>query len=253
MLTVGRTPDGIWYDRVRIADHQSPDTRVADNWGYLLNAYATFDAAEGTDIYRKEIERGMTAAASRRSFPWEFDHHDGYADSLESMIYQFRRYDQPGAKSWTDDEMEVMFDMQTSGGIVSATYLDGNFVRTALLYADWKRQGVSADPWTTAVTVGASWDSAKKELVLCVDAPAGWDGALRFDGPRHRTTWNFPTDYPRLNSWPEWFVADAEKSYIVTSLDDDTSRTVTGAEMQKGIKAPPPTDEPSYLTIRAAQ
>ena len=38
--------------------------------------------------------------------------------------------------AWVDDEIAAMFALQRRDGLVSGMYLDGNFVRTAMLYGE---------------------------------------------------------------------------------------------------------------------
>lgn len=251
-LTVGRTPDGLWYDRVDITSHEPMEKRIGDNWGYLLNAYAAFDLAEGTVHYTSEIVRTMRAASTMKSFEWEGRSHDGYADSIESMLYALPAHGFPEARLWVDDEIEVMFDIQTSSGIVSGRYLDGNFIRTALLYASYKAQGVTAEPWSPGTRVGASLDAVSGELTLCVDAEPGWNGVIRFDPPRHETIWKMATNYPRLNSTPEWFPVSADATYSVENLATGEATQYSGAELVRGITVATGAGH-VYLRVRAAE
>ena len=177
VVKIGRTDDGLWYNTIDIKSHEPLDKEVADTWGYLLNGLQTFDLAEGTAIYADEIRRAMRAAAARKSFPWEPPMpHDGYADTIESMLYLLPWFDDPEYDRWVDDEIEVMFNMQSSAGAVSGGYLDGNFNRTALLYATYKTQGTTAHPWREDVYVGAAYDRKNRD-VLCLSqcrGAVGW-------------------------------------------------------------------------------
>jgi hypothetical protein len=49
----------------------------------------------------------------------------------------------------------------------------------------------------------------------------------------HRAEVFLPLDYPRINQFPEWFVAEAERRYTIAGGGD--ARTVTGKEMQDGV------------------
>jgi hypothetical protein len=134
-----------------------------------------------------------------------------------------------------DDEIEIMFAMQWPSGFVDKHYLDGNFIRTALLYATYKTQGVVAEPWREDVCLGAAWDADGKRLYLHVSADEPWQGRLRFDVPRHRTIWAMPFNYPRLNATPEWFVVEPESTYRVTDLDSGEEALVTGQALADGL------------------
>lgn len=238
ILVVGRTEDGLWYNTVDIKTHEPYNKEIVDTWGYILNAYQMFDIAEGTSIYSDEIKRTMQAAASRKSFTWEGMHHDGYADAIESMLYLLPWYDIPEFHHWVDDEIEVMFRMQSPSGFVGKTseYLDGNFIRTSLLYAFYKTQGVIADPWREDVYLGAVFDKGEKELYIYFTADAPWKGVLKFDLPLHRTIWNLPFEYPRLNGKPEWFVVKPENIYTIVDLNTGKEFFQSGESLAKGIE-----------------
>jgi hypothetical protein len=236
ILVAGRTEDGLWYNSIDVKTHEPRDKRgIADTWGYIVNAYQMFDLAEGTSLYADEIRRAMRAAAARKSYPWERQSHDGYADAIESMLYQLPWFDLPEGRLWVDDEIEVMFQMQQSSGFIAEGYLDGNFIRTALLYAFYKTQGVTAHPWREDLQLGAAYDKQKKALHLHLNAGGPWKGVLKFDPPRHRTIWNLPLEYPRLNGSPEWFVVDPKKTYAVIDRKAGTRSLHSGQALAEGL------------------
>ncbi|HID65114.1 MAG TPA: hypothetical protein EYP49_20540, partial [Anaerolineae bacterium] len=165
-LTVGRTEDGLWYNAVDVTTHEILDRGIVDTWGYILNGYQTFDMAEGTDAYADEIERVMRAVTTHKSVRWEGQLQDGYADSIESMLYLLPWFDIPECHRWVDDEIEVMFGKQLPSGFIEEWYLDGNFIRTSLLYATYKTQGITFEPWRENVRLGAAYDRNKKDLYI---------------------------------------------------------------------------------------
>lgn len=235
ILVTGRTDEGLWYNSVDMNTLKPLDANLADTWGYILNGLQTFDLADGTDRYAAEIERTMQAAATKRSIHWEGDLQDGYADSIESMLYLLPWFDIPACHYWVDDEIEVLFLKQRSDGFVEGWYLDGNFVRTALLYAQYKTQGLMLDPWQENVRVGAALDRDGGTLYVYLAAQEDWQGRLRFDTPRHRTIWHLPIEYPRLNQLPEWYVVEPESAYLVTNLDTGEAHVYSGQELAEGL------------------
>ena len=58
---------------------------------------------------------------------------------------------------------------------------------------------------------------------------------IRFDVPRHRTILGLPADWPRINSYPEWFTVDESASYGVIDVQTGKVRRVSGAELAKGL------------------
>ncbi|MFZ6028810.1 MAG: hypothetical protein ACOYYS_13930 [Chloroflexota bacterium] len=234
LLVTGRSPDGLWYKTVDTLTGQAIDTGLADTWGYLVNAYQTFDLAEGTPRYAAEIERAMLAASKQHAIQWEYDWQDGYADALESMLYLLPWYNKNEYSRWVDEESEVLFLKQRDDGFLEKWYLDGNFVRTALLYGFYKTQGTHITPWRTDIQLGAAYDREQQVLHVFLSAADDWQGLLKFDAPRHATIWNMPAEYPRLNQLPEWYTVDPSKSYLLIT-ESDGNYVLSGQQLIEGI------------------
>jgi hypothetical protein len=235
LLVTGRTNDGLWYNSVDVDTLEPFDDNLADTWGYILNGYYTFELAEGTDRYVSEIERAMRAAASKHSINWEGNQQDGYADAVESMLYLLPWFDIPECHRWVDDEIEVLFLKQRPDGFVEGSYLDGNFVRTALMYAQYKTMGLGLDPWQEYTRVGAAFDRSSDVLYVHIAVQEDWQGRLRFDTLRHRTIWNLPVEYPRVNGSPEWYAVEAQNTYLVADLDTGEVHSYSGQELAEGL------------------
>ncbi len=235
LLTTGRTEEGLWVHSVVVDTLEPFDAGLSDTWGYNLSGLHTFDLAEGTQRYAAEIERIMRAVATKHSIDWEGDRADGYADTVESMLYLLPWFDIPEAHRWVDDEVEVMFLKQRFDGFVEGWFLDGNFVRTALMYAQYKTQGLVLSPWSEGVQLGAALDRAGGTLYVYLAAQEDWQGRLRFDAPRHRTIWNMPIEYPRVNGLPEWYVVGPENTYQISDLDSGQTALYAGQELVDGL------------------
>jgi hypothetical protein len=236
VMALPRTEDGLFYDEYDPRTGEiGGGNGVIDTWGYVLTAYHAFDLALGTRRYAPEIERMMGAVASRHSFRWEGDHQDGFADAIESMLYLLPFYEVPGARRWVDEEIEVLMAKQGPSGFVDATYLDGNFIRTVLLYLDFKTQGVWLDDWTEQVRIGAARDPGTGALFIDVTSAEPWSGRVVFDVPRHATIWKLPFEYARMNGRPEWFTVQDDAAYLVTDLDSGRSSVHSGAELASGL------------------
>lgn len=253
VLARGRAEDGLWYSIVDLETDQPVNRGIVDTWGYILNAYQAFDLVEGTDTYAAEIEGVMRAVTIYRSFPWEGLLQDGYADTIESMLYLLPWFDIPECHRWVDDEIEVMFDKQLPSGFVEEWYLDGNFIRTALLYATYKTQGVTYWPWRWDVRLGSTYDKADGVLYVYASAETPWEGVLEFDVPRHRTIWNMPFEYPRLNGTPEWFVVEPEGMYLVVDLDTGESSVYSGQVLAEGLAVSLGGEDRTSLWLRVAR
>jgi hypothetical protein len=137
---------------------------------------------------------------------------------------------------WIDSEMNVMLGMQKPDGHLEYWYGEGNFNRTALLYAYWKSQGVRPAHWQAAVRVGAVRDGER--LLLHLDMPAARN--IQFDSARHRRILNLDKNYVRLNEFPEWFTADENTLYRVTPVARrGEERLLLGSELIAGITMAP--------------
>lgn len=125
-----------------------------------------------------------------------------------------------------------MLAMQKADGHVEYWYGEGNFNRTALLYAFMKSQGVRPARWVPGLGVGAvrSGDG----LVLAIDGPAAWTGRIQFDAARHRRVLQFSRNYVRLNEFPEWFTVDENRLYRL-SRDGAEPVERLGSELIEGV------------------
>lgn len=195
-----------------------------DNWGYIAAGALLFaDRAEWSELLppdrvqaiRESVRSMSHAVAATDRLSWEGVSHDGYADSLESAML-VAAHDVDAAKvlaPWIDDQMGVMFAMQRPDGFISGGYLDGNFMRTALMYADMRSGGWVLDPWDEHTSVGLATHDGR--AVLYVTGKPGVTYTLRHRSAERgfRDVFNRPA--PRLNSWPDWadpnaFAAEAK-------------------------------------------
>lgn len=166
---------------------------------------------------------------------------DGYADTIESAQYLLPYLAIDGAARWIDDEVGVLLAYQKPDGFCTRTYLDGNFVRTSLLYAFFRTQGTRVDPWRPGIRLGAIRSTEGLHLALSSDGP--WSGQIVFDRARHREYLNLPYNYPRLNGWTEWFTAEPGVMYELTSAADGKqpeTKLIEGSEMVSGVAVAAP-------------
>jgi hypothetical protein len=245
LLEVGRTPDGLWKSEINPESGQAMGYPLSDNWGYLYAAYLTQAMIEesspegdpdAAQRYRAAAEAGLEAAARLDAYPWQGVEQDGYADALESALYLLKQVPSLRAAAWVDRQAAVLFGSQNQNGKVDDHYLDGNFIRTALLYAAWQSHGVRMDPWEPAVMLGASPYGSCLSVAMAASRP--WAGRVIFDTPRHRLHLGLPMNYPRLNEWPEWFVVEPDAEYDV----DDSLHGWTGRHLGSTLAVGLPLD-----------
>ena len=101
------------------------------------------------------------------------------------------------------------------------------------MYCLWKTKGLTIQPWREDVVLGAVQDA--DVLKIAIRAEKAWQGKLIFDAPRHQTIMKLPLDWPRINQFPEWFTAKAEKRYELLDLTANTKKTLTGKQLSEGI------------------
>jgi hypothetical protein len=152
------------------------------------------------------------------------------------MLYLLPWNDIPEAHRWVDDEIEVLFLKQRQDGFVENWFLDGNFLRTALLYAQYKSQGIMPYPWSEDVRIGAAYDKTNDILYVHLSTENYWHGNLRFDQPRHTLFWNMPLEYPRVNAAPQWYVVKPDYTYTVTDLDNRVETVYMGHQLSQGLE-----------------
>jgi len=235
--------DGLLYNQVDAATLKATDEQLSDNWGYVYGAVYTFYQATGETKYRDAVRRVLGNLPKYRNHLWEgrkatpempLGSFDGYADTIESAIYLVNREPVAGALDWIDTEMQVMLKMQRADGHVEDWYGEGNFNRTALLYALMKSQGVRPAHWEQGVRVGAVRDGAR--LMLFLEMPAA--RVIRFDYARHRRVLNLDRNYVRLNEFPEWYVVDENTLYrLKAERGEELVRL--GSELTEGVTLAP--------------
>ena len=235
-------PDGLLYNVVDTATLAPRNDRLSDNWGYIYGAVYTFYQCTGETRYRDAVVRVLGNLPKYHKYVWEprnlpelpLGSFDGYADTLESAIYLVSREPVPAAVAWIESEMAVLLDMQRPDGHFEYWYGEGNFNRTALLYALMQSRGVRPAVWQQGVGIGAV--PAGDGLRLYVKAPAAL--RVQFDYARHRRVMNFDRNYVRLNEFPEWFVVDENARYDLTHRGGETMQRL-GAELIRGVTLAP--------------
>jgi len=232
ILNIGRNPEGLFYMRINPVKGEVLRDELTDNWGYDYNAYLTVAMIDSYLPYRTAVRYALENLHKSQGYIWEGGSADGYADSIESALNLLNRMPVDSAFDWVDHEIATMFAKQQDDGIIEGWHGDGNFARTALMYALWKTQGCWIDPWRADVSIGAV--RVGEELWLCIDSKWPWKGRLIFDRPRHLEYFHLPADYPRLNQFPEWFIPEKEKRY--TLIDEEGGEnTFSGEDLWGGI------------------
>jgi hypothetical protein len=248
VLEVGRNEDGLFYNAINTLTGQVADSMVVDNWGYIFDAYYSVFLIDNKEEYRQAFLDGICHLNEKyRNFRWEGQSHDGYADALESGINLYNREPVPALKEWIDSEMKVMWGMQQENGLIGSAHPDGNFERTAIMYALWKTLGVHCSPWRGDLKFGSVLKDGK--LFIAITADKSWEGVLTFDYCRHKEILHLPIDYPRINQFPEWFTVNDEKDYTFTDYFNKTTTNLNGKSLKEGIHLNIKPGEKHYIAL----
>jgi hypothetical protein len=233
-------PDGLLYNEVDGKTLQATNKGISDNWGYVYAAMYAYYQATGETRYRDAVRRVLGNLPKYRNFVWEprkglpLGSFDGYADAIEGAIYLVNREPVPEAFDWIDSEMQVMLAMQRPDGHIEDWYGEGNFNRTALLWAYLKSQGVRPARWTPGTRTGAVRQGER--LYLSLEAPAAT--RVLFDYARHRRVMNLDKNYARLNEFPEWYTVDENTLYRL-NRGSEAEQVRLGSELIAGVTLEP--------------
>ena len=234
ILEAGRTEDGLFYDEINPVTGEIISSRIADNFGYTLNAYYFVSLMDSVAAYREAVIRALSVLNEKyRNYNWENGSCDGYADAIEGALNLYNREPVASLKEWLDSETRVMWNFQKADGMIEGWHGDGNFARTTIMYCLWKTLGLLPEIWDAKLCLGASQEGNSLKIALsCED---GWKGKIKFDTPRHSDKMNMPVDYPRINQFQEWYIPEKGESYSVTFYPRGKSKTFTGRELTEGI------------------
>ncbi len=222
------------------------DNEPCDNWGYLLAGAVLFTQAEQRhaklpperiNAILAAVDRISLAVTKTDNLRWEGDNPDGFADTIESAIHiAAARPGRGGAGSggggggggggvrdlllaWADDQMPHLLRYQRADGFATGDYLDGNVIRTAMLYADMRSGGFRLSPFTAGAGVGMCVADSGEAIVVVIAGENPVRARLIPDHDRHRTELHLPWDWPRINSWPEWFGVESGDKQLDPGAD----------------------------------
>ncbi len=234
ILEVGRNNDGLFYNAINAETGEVADKGIADTWGYTFDAYYSVYLIDKQEEYKQAFLSVLKNLNEKyRNYPWEGTSQDGYADALESGINLYNREAVPELKDWIDNEIKVMWKIQKPDGIIEGWHGDGNFARTSIMYGLWKTQGTHLQPWRNDLKIGAELKNGK--LFIALSADQDWQGKLVFDFKRHAINLHLPIDYPRINQFPEWFVAESGKSYSILATKKGLKGIYYGKDLLNGL------------------
>lgn len=252
LLDTGLNDDGVWVSALSTKDRSVLDARHAHCWGYLFNGVYTAYLITGEQRFLDATKRAMKAVTEK---PTYLDDPDGsgrnyksnaYSDAIESAIVFANRMPDDTLFTVLDTCVARFLARQREDGIIEDWYGDGNYVRTALMYALMKSQGTWIEQWRTDVKLGAV--RTGDGVFLTIGADDAWEGHLRFDIARHKAYFNLPVNYTRLNEWPEWFTVAMDRLYSVY-VGESGPVVRTGAELVQGLAVRVPAGQSLELRV----
>lgn len=260
ILDNGRNEDGFFYNAINPQTGEVVDENISDSWGYMLNAYYSIYMVDQEERYRDPLLKIFGNLHKYHNFNWESLGADGYADAIEGALNLYNRVPDDRAAAWIDREIQVMWSIQDSSfrdnaqqwkgrGIIEGWYGDGNFARTTLMYNLWKSQGVSIQPWSEGVFMGA--ERHNDTLYLALHADLNWQGKLNFDKARHSQVMKMPIDWARINQFPEWFTIQPYTKYHIINPEGEVLYDVEGQTLHKGLDVTLEPGKPLYLRVYA--
>ncbi len=250
ILEIAINEDGLFHMVVNPQTGEVKKEELTDNWGYDYNAVLNVAQLDDVDHYYEAMRHVLDNINKYVYYPWENGGSDGYADSIEGGLNLLNRIPNPKGFQWVDDSMEILLAKQREDGVIEGWHGDGNFARTALMYALWKTQGVHLVDWRADLAFGAVVDQGS--LYLSIQGDWKWSGLVKFDIARHKVYFKLPSDYPRINQFPEWFTVDAGKSYKVC-INGAEEITKTGQELITGLQISTKAGVPVNIKVSPAE
>jgi hypothetical protein len=247
ILEKGRNPDGLLYSwfNPKTGAHSKD---LCDTWGYDYDGFYTMWLLDRTPAYREAVRKALGNLKGKYvGACWADTSADGFADSIEGAINLINREPVESAADWIDSQTRLMWAFQKADGVIEGWHGDGNFARTSLMYALWKTQGATVQPWRADVRFGAVRDGGTVYLSLIADQP--WEGRLVFDQPRSKLLMHLPFDYTRINQFPEWFTAEADARYQV-GLGQSPKSDMSGVQLTEGISLKLAAGQPLLVEMR---
>lgn len=258
LLEKARNEDGLWYSLIRPSTGEVLSKDTPDTWGYALAATLAVGYALAEPAFWSAAREALENIDQERYLEW--NGADSYADSIEGGLLLLNRFPERAGFRWLEKVLPRFYACQElprdgGTGIVEGWYGDGNYARTALMVALFATQGAFVQPWCETIELGGETEAGTLRLSLRANAP--WSGRLHLDHPRHRDHFHLPWDWPRLNSFPEWFTVEPGELYTVCTITDDggfverESRRL-GLELLEGLPIELDAGEALYLTVERA-
>lgn len=253
ILARGTNPDGFMYNAIEGVKTRFKPGSLSDGWGYNYVGFLCYDMAAGVPHYRNRVEQTLKNLGKPEYMEGGVagTGGDSLADSAEGALYLLNRLPVPAGLAWADrwvDRGLIQSHVPLAKArLWGANKWESNCVRTVVTHATMHTQGILARPWRPDMKLGAALLGDGVAVVLKTGEP--YQGKLVFDIPRHREYLGFKKDWPRMNTVPEWFTVEADRSYAVTDQATGTSTTLTGEQLRGGLRVDAKPGQPARLTV----
>ena len=245
LLDIAVNEHGLWVHSIQPTTGKVLNAATPDTWGYALDAVYTFYLITGEERYRDAVHRALKGINADPKYR-DWGGADAFADSIEGGIVLLNRIPEPQGFEWLEATVPAFLAKQREDGIIEGWHGDGNYVRTALMYALMKTCGTYVTDWRDDVRFGAVADNDTLHVLVAAAGP--WQGVIHLDYPRHRVHFGLPMNYPRLNEFPEWYTVEPAGLYQVT-VDSQDQQIFLGQELVDGL--PVAVDgRPVHITVR---
>jgi len=248
ILERGLNSDGLMLDTLADTPGPHDDKPLTDNWGYNYVSFYCYYLVTGDSKYRDAIQVPLKNLVKPKYhlYPWEGTNIDGFADSIEGALYLLSVLPVEEGIKWADREVaETLIGKPISG----TSKFECNAIRTVILYALSKTQGIHVPEWRDDLRLGAARDG--EGVVVFIGARSTWEGELLFDVPRHNVWFSFKHDWPRINYLPEYFTVSPEGTYSI-EIAPGTPRAATGKQLREGLPVRLSAGEELFITVKPA-
>lgn len=251
----GTNSDGIIVGDLQPGPGPHDNVILRDGWGYDYVAFLDYDLATDENRYRKQIEFALSNLLKPRyeNFNWDHNSRDNIADSVEGGLYLLNRLPVPQGLQWADREIATV--LADSSKPLAETWLwdthklETNTVRTILIHAMLHTRNTIARPWRKDLKLGAA--PLDGGIAIVLQAGQAYEGKLEFDIPRHRRYLGFKQDWPRMNTVPEWFTVEPDRTpYLVRDMGKGRTQVVSGAQLHAGMPVKVAAGESLQLVVR---
>lgn len=249
----GTNSDGVIIGELQATPGPHDSVTTRDGWGYDFVGFLDYDLALGTNRYGEAIRRPLTNLLKPRylRFNWDHGSRDNVADSVEGGLYLLRRFPVPEAFVWADREIATLLVDHTDPNRLWGVHkLEANTVRTVLIHTMLHTRNTLARPWQQGLQLGAA--PCGDGICVFLKCDAAYEGRLHFDVPRHRLTFGFQQDWPRMNAVPEWFTVEPDEShrYEVRDAEAASAQVVSGKSLRDGWPVRLEAGQPLRLVVR---